>query len=550
MMAGGKSAVRTVVVACMLAWMTLAAALCQTGQITGAIKDADGKVIPGAAAVLFSQDGGTELKRAVVDASGRYEFASLANGSYRIGASASGYQDATLKLIILTGATRTIDLTLTAAQGAGKEGSGNAAEDKRAKQPLAFTPAGVRGTIAPSGYSTGLSSEETAQVNHNVSELGTDLLYSLLPTGTAAECSHEPELLHAVQKDPRSFRANRELGLFYLRHGDYVHSAEYLKAAKAMSPTDDENGHDLAVALLGANRAAEAVAQLESLAVRHSRDASFVQLLALAYERAGDAEKARAAYLEAVALDAGAATGFDCGMGLIRLGALDEARKLLSAATSAHPEAARLWMALGIADNLQEHKAAAVQWFLRAIEKDPDYEPTYSFVANLAASVPGTEAEIRKRLAEFVVRHPGSAVAHLDYALAMWKQHGRDPSVASDAEIIAQLKIVLASEPNLSRAHFVLGDVYADGGYLANAEQEFRAVVELEPENAQAHYRLSQIYRKQGRSERAATEISEFRLLHGKPGDNEIPPERNLQAISFHRVQGAYVPVQCPPVTK
>lgn len=547
MMGENKSALRTMAVAGLLVSIMLATALGQTGRIAGTISDAGGKTIPGAAAVLFSQDGGTELKRAETDASGRYEFAGVANGAYRIGASAAGYIDAAMKLVILTGALRTVDVMLTATPEKGKENSLSAAADAGVQQPLVFAPSGVRGTIAPSGYSTGLSSEETAQVNHNVSELRTDPLSSFAFVGSAGECSQEHALQHAVELDRRSYQANRELGMFYLRHRDFGRSVKYLQAAKELAPEDDGDTRDLAVALLGANRAKDAAVLLEQVVAKHGRDASLTQLLAIAYERAGDAAKARVAFLRAAALDTNTATAFDCGMGLIRLDAVEDARNVLAAATAVHTASAKLWMALGVADDLLEHKAAAVAELLRAIEMDPDYEPTYGFLANLAVSVPGKEADIRKQLAEFVVRRPESDVAHLDYALAMWKQHQLDTSVSSDAEIIVQLKMVLAKQPKLSRAHFVLGDVYVDSGQLAQAEQEFRAVVDSEPQNAAARYRLAQIYRKQGRIDLAAVEMGKFRSLYGKPVDGQANSTQSLQELSFESSQAvSAATVQCP----
>lgn len=547
-MIAAKSTVRSVLVACLFASLMLATALCQAGRIAGTIKNADGKPIPGAIALLFSQDGGTELKRAAVDSSGGFTFENVPNGSYKLGARALGYSEQEPKLILVTGAMRVVNLTLiSAAQTANNETAARTTTDKEAKPPLAFSPAGIRGTIAPSGYSTGLSSEETAQVNRNVSEMGADLLSSFLPSGSAAECGQEPALLRAVERDPQGYRAHRDLGLFFLRHGDYVRSAKYLQMARALSPADDENLRDLAVALLGANRAQDAVALLEPVrGSKQDKDTKLMQLLALAYERAGNADKARAMYLDTAASDGSAETAFDCGMGMIRLNALEDARTLLAGATSAHPDSARLWLALGIAENLLEHKAAAVQAFLLALDKDTGYEPTYSFIANLAASVPGTEAEIRGRLAAFVVQRPESAAAHLNYALAMWKQNGRDASVASDAEIIAQLKIVLAREPRLSRAHFVLGDVYASGNELANAEQEFRTVIELDPASTEAHYRLAQIYRKEGHLDQAAAEIEKFRSLRGKHNESEASSAGNLQGLAFRYEKHDVTAAPCP----
>jgi tetratricopeptide (TPR) repeat protein len=204
-------------------------------------------------------------------------------------------------------------------------------------------------------------------------------------------------------------------------------------------------------------------------------------------------------------------------------------------------------MGLGVAQEVLEQKGAAVQSMLRAVEKDPAYFPTYSFLADMADSGPGTQAAIRRRLAEFVVTHPESAESHFDYALGLWKQSRRDPGAGSRDEIIAQLKAAIERDPRSEKAHFTLGQVYADMADLAGAEREFRAALEIEPGNAQAHYHLSQVYRRQGKNEMANEEIEKFRSLRGNPGDDPVSPPISLRRLSYPAIQRASEAGRCPP---
>lgn len=535
--------------------LAAAIALCQTGQhagqIAGTIKDFDGGVIPKASVALSSHDTGMAQMRGTADAAGRFAFSNIPYGTYELAVSAAGYREPEPRLVIVSSPMRVLDLTLIPlGRLTAPENGGDANLQKESKQTPAFSPAGVRGTTAPSGYSTGLSSEETAQVNRTINQLGTESFAALVPEASTISCNQEPILVRAVQSDPQAFGPNRDLGLFYLGHRDVNRSIRYLQAAHLASPEDENTSRDLAVASLVVGRDADAIAILAPFAGRQHQGPALLKVLAMAYEAAGNTEKSKSAYRQAAALDAGAANQFDCGMGLIRLGAAEEARKLFTAASSAHPESARLWMGLGVAEDILEHKAPAVQHLLRAVEIDPEYLPPYSLLADLSDSVPGTQAKIRSRLAEFVVAHPESSVAHFDYALALWKQSRLDAAVGPNAEIVAQLHAALERDPKLTKAHFILGEIYADAADLADAEKELCTALSSEPENARAHYRLSQVYRREGKSELAGEEIEKFRSLHGKPGDDATTTLVSLRELAYGQAQSISGGGSCPPTGK
>jgi tetratricopeptide (TPR) repeat protein len=161
----------------------------------------------------------------------------------------------------------------------------------------------------------------------------------------------------------------------------------------------------------------------------------------------GIAQKAVAEYVWAAGLDAGEQNIFECGIGLIGLGSADAAAKLFRSATVAHPGSARLWMGLGIAQDLQNLKIDSIRSLLHAIDVDPEYFPSYSFLATLAGVSAETDTQIRRRIAELAVAHPESSVAHYDYALALWKQRRVSPDAVSSAEIESQLEACRGEGP-------------------------------------------------------------------------------------------------------
>lgn len=408
------------------------------------------------------------------------------------------------------------------------------------KQPPAFSASGIHGSTAPSGYSTGLGREETSVVMKGVGDLDQDLFSGYLPPERVEDCAREPALMQAAATEPTAFGPNHALGLFYLSHGEFVRSIGFLDAAKRAQPADIDNVRALALALLGAARNTEAVALLEGATRNDRDDPALLRLLALAYRVSGKRDQSIQAYQRASSMPSGDPNNqFDCGVGLIGQGASDEAAKIFSAAVAAHPDVAKLWLGMGLVQDVKQDKEEALQSLLRAISTDPDYAPPYYFLAGLADASPERSVEIRKMLAEFVVSHPSSAKAHYDYALALWKQQRMHAAGISTAEIQSQLKLALTADPDMARAHFLLGVIYADANDSSSAERELLLAVKSEPEDAEAHYRLAQAYRRDHDRKKANAEMQRFLALHreqGKTEDSESTAIRDLASHPIHRL--------------
>ncbi len=83
-----------------------------TGAISGAVEDATGAVVPGAAVVLT--DTATDAKQTMVsNAEGRYTFSLLKPGLYKLSASAPGLQSETIQATAILGTTVPIDIKVT-----------------------------------------------------------------------------------------------------------------------------------------------------------------------------------------------------------------------------------------------------------------------------------------------------------------------------------------------------------------------------------------------------------------------------------------------------
>ena len=485
------------------------------GQISGTVVALNGPPVLGAQVVLYSDSTGAEERRTETDMAGKYMFSGLPLGAYKLSASASGFRDSQAKMVILRSASATADLEL-APVGPRSEGSNNGRASQ--KSPPAFSPTGVRGTIAPSGYSSGLSSEETAHVRASASALE-PMIFSTLIRGIPPDCSQESVLLHDIEKAPHEFAPNHALGAFYLSHGDYAKGTQYLAAARSIVPADFTNSRDLAVAMIGAGHSADAVALLERLTLEHESDSTLLRLLAFAYRSAGENEKSVAAFQKAAASDAGVENQYDCGVGFIQLSALREALDLFTRGTKTHPESAHLWLGLGITEHLLDHKEVAVAALLRSADADPDFLPPLAVLAELFNLADQTKADLRRRIAGYLVGHPEDAEAHVAYALILSKQAQSNEDGVRQ-EITSQLKRALQLNPGMARAHFLLGDIEAEVNNLPGAIDEFVEGLKLEPANAQAHYRLALLYRRNSQQDAGRKEMDAFLVLRGKP-DNE-----------------------------
>ncbi len=373
-----------------------------------------------------------------------------------------------------------------------------------------------------------------------VSDLNDGLFSGLIPQEHVEDCARAPALISAAEGDPNAFGPNHVLGFFYLTHGDFARSIGFLESARHAQPADIDNSRALALALLGTQRNSEAVTLLEGANRSDRNDAVLLRLLALAYRLSGQRDNSIQAYQRASAAAAGDINNqFDCGLGLLGAWAPEDAAKLFAAATVAHPNASKLWLGLGLVQNIQRQKQEAIQSLLRSIAIEPDYGPPYFLLAGLADASSERAAEIRKRLAEFVVAHPSSAEAHYDYALGLWKQQRMHVDGTSAVEIQSQLKLALAANPNTARAHFLLGVIDSTVNDLSSAEKELLLAVKSEPENAEAHYRLAQAYKRDHKPDESKAEMQRFLALHREQGRDEDNSETNvwdLPADAIHRI--------------
>jgi tetratricopeptide (TPR) repeat protein len=119
--------------------------------------------------------------------------------------------------------------------------------------------------------------------------------------GTAAQVTSADSLARILRKHPDDVRANVELGNIYYDTKNFGEALAYYDRARARDTSLVDVAVDRAVALHQAGHPDQAIAQLESLIVRHPDHAVALFDLGVIYEFQGRTADAARVYREAVA---------------------------------------------------------------------------------------------------------------------------------------------------------------------------------------------------------------------------------------------------------
>jgi Flp pilus assembly protein TadD len=322
----------------------------------------------------------------------------------------------------------------------------------------------------------------------------------------------ERRLSDAVRSHPDSVEAHHALAAFYLQQEKLESAIPHLQRAQAIDPTHYASGYDLALALLQTGKLDNAREQVKRmLAVKETGE--LLNLLGDVEERAGNLVPAAEVYQRAAHKEATEEHLFDWGNNLIQLRAFEPATEVFTAAVARYPESARLFVGLGIAQYSRGQYGDAVKSFCRAADLAPsDWRP-YQFLGEMYGVAPDQSGEVTKRLARFVKAQPRNALAHLYYALSLWKGSPGVLDPADARRVEALLRRAVTLDRTLSKGFLELGILLSDQQRYKEAIDELRRAIQLQPNVAQAHYRLAQAYQRTGQTALAAKELEIFEQL-------------------------------------
>jgi Flp pilus assembly protein TadD len=324
----------------------------------------------------------------------------------------------------------------------------------------------------------------------------------------------ERRLKESAKTAPESFAAHHALAGFYLERGDVESAIPHLRRAYAIDPAHPVNGYNLGLALLQTGALDDARKIVMTL-LKAQESGELHNLLGDIEESDGNLIGAAEEFQKAAHMDATEEHLFDWGNNLLRLRSADNALNVFGVSVQRYPDSARLHIGLGIAQYSRGRYKDAVTSFCRAVDLDPSDPRPYGFLGDIYGVAPDLGPEVTERLAGFVKAQPKNALAHLYYALSLWKgQRASADSPPVDLKRVeALLNQAATLDPALGRAFLELGILLSDQGRHKEAIDYLLTATRLEPSHAQARYRLAQAYRRTGQTALAEKQLEIFQKL-------------------------------------
>ena len=305
------------------------------------------------------------------------------------------------------------------------------------------------------------------------------------------------------------------MAAFYLHQGKLDAALPHLERAQAIDPTHYANGYDLALVFLQTGRLDQAREQVKR-ALTAKDTGELHNLLGDVEERAGNLVAAAGEYQRAAQMDASEEHLFDWGNNLVQLRAFEPAAEVFRAGIERYPKSSRIHVGLGIAQYSRGQYEDAITSFCQAVDLAPSDPRPYQFLGEMYGVAPDQAPEITRRLARFVAARPRNAMAHLYYALSLWKGQPAGSTPPDLPRVEALLRRAVLLDPKLAKASLELGILLSDQQRYKEAVPALRRAAQLDPDQAQAHYRLAQAYQRTGQPALAASELQIFERLNSR----------------------------------
>jgi Flp pilus assembly protein TadD len=286
----------------------------------------------------------------------------------------------------------------------------------------------------------------------------------------------------------------------------------WMRRRLSKTPGDTIDMFNLAGALAGQNKFAEAAEVYEQVLKLNPKDTRTLTALGAALEGAGQFDQARDRYRSAIDTASPADAGeCDARFDLARLGVrraeYAEAEKEFRTLLAACPEDAESRSGLGAALLGAGRTDEAAREFRRALELDSgDFTALYNLGAMAADA--GNAEEATKLLEASLRAWPGSPDAHEKLA-ATYAQMNR----LSDA--LAQLRAAAALAPDDARVHSSLSQVLDGLGQSEEAFAEQKRALQLDPQDADGWNNLGALLARGGQT--AAARSAFERALQLQP---------------------------------
>jgi tetratricopeptide (TPR) repeat protein len=142
-----------------------------------------------------------------------------------------------------------------------------------------------------------------------------------------------------------------------------------------------------------------------------------------------------------------------------------------------------------------------------ASDLNPLAPEPYTFMGKIEIAAPSPLACVGEKLKRFVQLQPDNALANYFYAMALWKESGRQTDTETLNRIESMLTKAINLDPKLAEADLQLGNLAAAEREYQKAIKFYSEAIEVNPQLSEAHYRLGIAYERVGEKEKARLEF-------------------------------------------
>ena len=489
--------------------------------IEGTIQDSAGEPVADAVVVL-QEKGHSQPLETKTKADGTFIFSAPGAGTYTVTAKKSGLRDGVSEaLIVSAGEKKRVNLILESFGVKGRVSAGASPPAVSSPGSLEFedkpnfTVAGVSNWSDLGLHASGTNvrtSEALAQDTLALKSGGPDKAHVNVPgEGKPPRETRESEneLLAAVAQSPKSFKANHQLGAFYVDSQRYREAIPLLEAAFRINPRDPANALDLALAYKATDNSTQARDEIRKI-LPDANTGDLHRLLGDLDEQLGDSLEAVRQYETAVRLDPSEQNYFDWGTELLLHRATQLAVEVFTKGSSAYPNSARMLAGLGAALYAGGSYEDAALRLCDASDLKPTDPVPYAFLSEMeiATSAPLPCAE--QKLARYAQEQPMNSLANYYYAMALWKRERGSGNLANTQQAEALLQKAVTIDPKLGKAFLQLGNLYSAREDFAKAIGAYRKALQANPDLGEAHYQLGLAYRRMGEDASAHQEFQAY----------------------------------------
>lgn len=341
----------------------------------------------------------------------------------------------------------------------------------------------------------------------------TNLAATLLHAGKT-ELAGE-QFRKAVILEPGNYDANHNLGEFYIQTGKISDAIPLMERAQQINPSSYDNGYDLAMADLSTGKLV-AARQLVQRLVQQKDTGELHNLLGQIEEKDGKYIAAANEFQIAAQMDPSEGNLFDWGGELLLHRAYEPAIAVFQEATRRFPNSPRLLIGLGMALDWRGKFDEAVKALLAAADLDPADARTYLFLAKAYDSSPNQADDVIMRFRRYAELQPANSLAQYYYAMSLWKGKRVGDAALDLNAVEALLQRSIDLDKRFPDALVQLGNLYADQHEYAKSVPYYLRALTLNPNLSDAHYRLGQDYVHNGQKDEAQKEFDVYQKLRAQ----------------------------------